>query len=64
MPWSIPDHPDIRDIERTGYPSWNQPDETIYCERCGKEISDEDQFQMNHWKSLCVDCLLELCLKG
>lgn len=33
---SIPDHPAIRNMERTGYPDGKEP-EAYHCPWCGKE---------------------------
>ena len=54
----VPDHPDIRDIERTGYPRCYQP-EPIYCGECGNEIRN-DVYEDEHYDYLCEDCLLRL----
>ena len=54
-------HPEITWIEKTGYPSWNQP-EDIYCERCGDIIDDEVYEDENH-ECLCLDCLMKIHLK-
>ena len=37
-------HPEITWIERTGYPSYNQPT-SHYCEECGKCLDDEDEYE-------------------
>lgn len=34
--YDIPDHPEIRHIERTGYPSWHRNDVPV-CPVCGAE---------------------------
>ena len=54
-------HPEITWIEKTGYPSWNQPKE-IYCEACGDFIDGEIYEDEGH-EHLCLDCLLKLHLK-
>lgn len=55
----LPDHPEIAMAMRTGYPSWNQPeDKEIYCEECGKEITDSDIYYDEYHQHLCKDCLL------
>lgn len=45
-------HPEITWAERTGYPSWMQPDEDdydqdaydAYCDRCYEELRDRELF--------------------
>ena len=50
-------HPEITWIESTGYPSYAQP-ETIYCEECGSDITDDDKFEDENHENLCKGCLL------
>ena len=46
------EHPEIRRIEETGYPSWMEPDEEdydqdayeAYCDRCYEEDRDRRLF--------------------
>lgn len=52
-------HPEITWAERTGYPSWSQP-EPCYCEECGKCLDDEEIYADSVHKFLCKDCLLTL----
>lgn len=60
MPFNVPDHPEIQSIERTGYPTWNQPeDRIIYCGECGCEIVG-DVYEDDSYDYLCRDCLLML----
>ena len=45
----LPDHPEIEQIERTGYPSWMREDNDEdaydnYCDRCYEEQRDRKQF--------------------
>jgi hypothetical protein len=54
----IPDHPEIRWAERTGYPSWNQEIIPV-CENCGEEI-DGDEYADWRYDTLCERCLLIL----
>ena len=54
-------HPEITWAERTGYPSWNQPQE-IRCEACGEFIEDE-VYEDELYEHLCLDCLLKFHLK-
>lgn len=56
----VPDHPEIISAHRTGYPSWNQPNEDYheYCGECGREIKeDEDSYECRTHRILCEDCL-------
>lgn len=57
----VPDHPEIRWVEQTGYPSWNQP-EPIICDCCCDEI-DGDVYSTDNYEFLCEKCLLTLCKK-
>lgn len=58
---NIPDHPDIVSAMKTGYPSWNQPDESRpYCEECGECLEDEDLYYDESHNCLCRKCLLFL----
>ena len=59
MPWIVPDHPDIISCERTGYPSWNQPDPHVYCEICGKDITYEDKIDIADHEVMCVSCWID-----
>ena len=54
-------HPEITWAERTGYPSWNQP-EDVRCDYCGDIIEDEI-YESECYEFLCLDCLLKLHLK-
>ena len=53
------DHPEIESAMRTGYPTWNQPKD-IYCGECGREITDDEQYEDEHYEYLCRHCLLML----
>ena len=55
----IGDHPDIVEIERTGYPSWCQP-QSHYCEECGVCLDDEEVYEDNAHDYLCKECLCML----
>lgn len=57
--YSIPDHPEIRSIEATGYPTWGQPEE-IYCEECGRNLDSETVYVDESHEALCDECLLGL----
>lgn len=54
---SFPNHPEIECAMKTGYPSWNQPKE-IYCNECGRDITDEEQYFDHTHETLCKRCLL------
>jgi hypothetical protein len=60
---NIPDHPEIVSAMRTGYPTWNQPDDIDednkeYCCECGEEIPyGEDSYECPTHRILCEDCL-------
>ena len=57
------EHPEIEWVNRTGYPSWNQP-QYYECERCHEELSFEDIFEDEDYEMLCKDCLCELHQKA
>ena len=56
----VPDHPEIRWAEATGYPSWKQEDESHYCENCGECLDDKEAYEDRYHDWLCKDCLLTL----
>ena len=58
MTYDIGDHPEIKWCERTGYPSWNQP-EVYHCSRCDDEI-DGEVYEDFGYEYLCESCLLNL----
>lgn len=51
------EHPEISWIERTGFPSFRQP-ENVYCEECGKNITDDDWYEDETHDFMCKECLL------
>lgn len=51
----IPDHPDIRSAERTGYAPWHTPEEL--CPRCGGQRS-EWMFEIDG-EYVCLECFQE-----
>lgn len=55
----IGDHPDIVSMEKTGYPTWNQP-ESIYCDECGTCLDDKDVYEDRYHSHLCRECLCML----
>ena len=58
MSWGL-EHPDITQVNLTGYTSDCQP-KSHYCEECGKCLDDEDEYEDANHKFLCADCLLSL----
>lgn len=56
---SILEHPEIRWVERTGYPSWNQP-RYYYCEMCDDELTSDEVYEDVGYDCLCENCLLKL----
>ena len=57
--FNCPDHPDIIMAEATGYGRFNQPTQ-IYCGECGRDITDGEQYEDEHFEYLCRHCLLML----
>ena len=51
------DHPEIESAIKTGHPTWAQP-LNVYCGECGKDITDDDQYEDEHYDCLCEKCLL------
>ena len=56
---NLPDHPDIVNIMKYGYPHLNEQ-QSNYCEECGKCLDDEDEYEDTIHEYLCEDCLLLL----
>ncbi len=57
----IPDHPEIRHAERTGYPSWVKPGEDFYksyCWLCGCEVDESKPHALHHGRVTCLDCMM------
>lgn len=52
--YDIPDHPIIRNLERTGYPWWGEV-EYPHCPVCGEEC--EDVYQANGEVLGCDECV-------
>lgn len=61
--YNVPDHPDIRSALLTGYPRGGQS-ESIFCDECFKDITEEDKYDDCQHGFLCRDCLLSLHFKG
>ena len=53
--YDLPDHPDIRNIERTGYPVYTKP--APVCPNCGEEC---DELYIDDL-SIIIGC--ECCVK-
>lgn len=53
----VPDHPEIRWLQLTGYTSYNQPKD-IYCDECGRKITWEKVYEDESHEYICEDCLL------
>lgn len=60
--YDLPDHPDIAETMRTGYPSYLAHEHYCDCDACGKPISldYESVYYDGDYKHLCKECLLEL----
>lgn len=60
---NIPDHPTIRNMERTGYPCHSvmryRPRKYTDCDWCGTEIQDGDEYYEIHGEILCAECVNE-----
>ena len=57
----INDHPVIRSMERTGYPSWIKAGDIIvgYCKYCGRAIYEDEDYERTDWcdpQFICEDC--------
>ena len=58
-------HPVITEIEKYGYPSWVNEQETIYCDMCEKRLDDPYEiYEDLHNDYLCEECLKKLHAKG
>ena len=58
----ISDHPDIREIERTGYPRRHDLRPFTSCDWCGADIHVGDEYYEIHGTVLCFDCVQD-CLR-
>lgn len=52
-------NPIVQHIINTGYPPGEEP-QPIYCDECGKDITDDDVYEDENHHLLCRDCLLML----
>ena len=43
------EHPEIEWAMRTGYPSWQQPDGTLYCPACERELEPEETVYVDRY---------------
>lgn len=59
MSWDL-EHPDITHANLTGYPRGYDEDERVYCELCGVDITDKEQYYDHRHDHLCAECLLFL----
>ena len=57
------EHPEIGWMERTGYPSFAQPEE-LRCEVCDCELDENDAYEDEYHEYLCKSCLVNLHSKG
>lgn len=55
--YDLPDHPDIAETMRTGYPSHMQG--KLECDRCGDEISPDEAYEDDNYETLCKWCLCD-----
>ena len=53
----LPDRPDIRCAERTGYPYYGQPRPFTYCDECGEEIYEGDDYYNIGGNIFCENCV-------
>lgn len=53
------EHPEITWALKTGYPSWNQPNEHK-CEECGCELYSDEMYKDEYHDCICEECLLIL----
>ena len=54
----LPDHPDIAETMRTGYPSHMQGE--LVCDRCGDELLADEVYEDDEYECLCMGCLCSL----
>ena len=58
----LPDHPDIRSVERTGYAHSvmrYRPRVYTTCDWCGRSIIEGDEYYDVHGEILCMECMTE-----
>jgi len=54
---SIPDHPVIRNMERTGYPDGIGPRTCCLCDECGEDIYEGETYYRIGGLNLCEACV-------
>lgn len=55
----IPDHPDIRAAERTGYAYGKEPKGYLTCDWCGGEIYLGTDYYEIQGETICSECVDE-----
>lgn len=55
--YDTPDHPVIRNMERTGYPGKVPP--VLHCDDCDQELSFYDTVYAKDGGIYCKDCMIE-----
>ena len=52
----LPDHPVIRNMERTGYPDGKPPKVVCICNECGAEIFEGEKYYKFSDRQYCAEC--------
>ena len=55
--YSVPDHPVIRNMERTGYPDGFGPRVCCQCDECGEDIYEGETAYRLGGKTYCSSCV-------
>lgn len=53
----LPDHPVIRNMERTGYPDGRAPKVVHICSQCGLEIYEGEKHRNINGERWCEECI-------
>jgi len=53
----IPDHPVIRNMERTGYPDGRGPRACCVCDECGEDIYEGETYYRIDGRVFCEGCI-------
>lgn len=53
----LPDHPVIRNMERTGYPDGKPPKVICICSECGAEIFEGEKYYNINGEPWCEECI-------
>ena len=55
----LPDHPDIAETMRTGYPPWKSYADNFFCkcDACGENVYVDDVYEDEYYEHLCLQCL-------